>query len=302
MELIIAQINAQRSAAVAADICTALVESNIDILCIQEPYSSDGRVRGFSSLNVRVIQPSTGVPMVAIVINNPNIDILQLNVKDSKHVVAVQVVTENCDFYLFSAYFQFSHPVEPYLATLEDCITKIKCNNISSQIVITADVNASSASWYSRTTDDRGESIEEFIAANNLVVLNQASRFTTYASPSGTSNIDVTLATPGIAGFIYDWHVSPEMTISDHNAILFRMLPHRPRVAQPRQGELHFNIKRSNWEPFDEELRGAASPSFKAVVFTPAAGRCSSNGDTPWSLQKDTRNKKDIQKVRTLVE
>jgi len=37
MELKIAQINAQRSAAVAADIRAAMVNSNIDILCIQEP-------------------------------------------------------------------------------------------------------------------------------------------------------------------------------------------------------------------------------------------------------------------------
>jgi len=177
MELIIAQINAQRSAAVAADICTALVRTNIDILCIQEPYCSGGRVGSYSDLNARVVQPGAGVPMVAIVITNPNIDILQLSVTGSKHVVAIQAVTEIGEFYLISAYFQFSHPIEPYLATLEDCIANIKCNNTNSQIIISADVNASSASWYSRTTDDRGEMIKEFIAANNLMVINQASRY-----------------------------------------------------------------------------------------------------------------------------
>jgi len=63
MELIIAQINAQRSAAIAADIRAAMVNSNNDILCVQEPYFSDGRVRGFSSLKARVIKPSMGAPI-----------------------------------------------------------------------------------------------------------------------------------------------------------------------------------------------------------------------------------------------
>jgi len=204
-----------------------------------------------------------GVPMVAIIINNPDLDVLQLDVKGSSHVMAVQVVMGSCEFYLISAYFQFSHPVEPYLALLESCIARIKRNNSNNQVIITADVNASSASWYSRTTDERGDMIEEFIAANNLMVLNQASRFTTYASLSGTSNIDVFLATPGIAGYISDWRISPDMTISDHNAILFKLLPHRTRATQTHPSDFRFNIKRSNWERFDEELRGIASSSFK---------------------------------------
>jgi len=263
MELIVAQINAQRSAAVAADIRAVLANPGIDIICIQEPYSSDGRVRGFSSLKARVLQPNKGVPMVAIVVNNPDVDVLQLDMEGSNHVIAVQIVTGSSEFYLISAYFQFSHPVEPFLAILENCISRIRRNDNGNQIIIAADVNASSPSWYSRITDERGDAVEEFIAANNLRILNQASRYTSYASPSGTSNIDISLATLGIARCICDWRISPDMTISDHNAILFKVLPYRSRPAQPHQNDLHFNIKRSNWERFDNELRGAVSPSFK---------------------------------------
>jgi len=248
MELIIAQINAQRSAAVASDIRAALASSSVDVLCIQEPYSSEGMIRGFSGLKARAIQPNTGAPMVAIIVNNPDIDVLQLDGKGSRHVIAVQILAGCREFYLISAYFQFSHedrlptlPVDPYLASLESYIAEIKRNNVNNQMIIAADVNALSTSWHSCATDERGDTIEEFIEANNLMVLNQPSRHTTYASPSGTSNNDVTLATPGIAGYIYDWHISPDMTISDHNAILFRLLPHRIRATQPYYDDLRFN-------------------------------------------------------------
>jgi len=56
------------------------------------------------------------------------------------------------------------------------------------------------------------------------------------------------------------------MTISDHNAILFSILPHRTRTAQPYHSDLRFNIRRSNWECFDEELRRVASSSFKGKL------------------------------------
>jgi len=143
------------------------------------------------------------VPKAAIVLNNPNIDVLQLDLGNFSHVVAVQIITNTYELYLVSVYFQFSHLVEPYLTILDEYIAKIK-NNVKNEIIICADVNALSASWFSRIKDDRGDKIKEFIMANNLVVLNQASKYTTFSSHSGTSNVDVTLSTAGAARYIRD--------------------------------------------------------------------------------------------------
>jgi len=96
---------------------------------------------------------------------------------------------------------------------LEDCIRRIKLNNANNQIIITADVNASSTSWFARTIDERGDKSDEFITTNDLIILNQTSVHTTYASPSGTSNIDVTISTLGVAGRIRNWSILPELTI-----------------------------------------------------------------------------------------
>jgi len=183
MDLTILQLNAQGSKEVASDL-RKHTENLIDIIVLQEPYSLDGRVKGYTGIRGRVLQPRGPAPKSAIIINNSNIDILQLYVEESNHIVAVQIKFESEKFYLISAYFQFSHSVEPYLSSLDEYIGKIRDCNANNEIVICADVNALSTSWFSRTTNETGDKIEEFIMAN-LIVLNQASRYTTYSSHSG---------------------------------------------------------------------------------------------------------------------
>lgn len=263
--LAILQLNAQGSKEVASDLRKRVGDS-IDVMALQEPYSLAGRVKCYAGLGARVFQPKTETPKAAIVVNNPNIDVLQLNLRDSGHVVAIQVIAGSYDFYLISAYFQFSHSVEPYLMTLARCIKKIRNNNTNSEILICADVNASSTSWFSRDTDRRGEMVEEFIVANNLIVLNQPSIFTTYASPSGKSNIDVTLSTIGMAGHVKGWCISPGTAISDHNAILFRVVSSKVEKFQQQTKDLCFNIKKAKWENFDEDIKAVFGSSFKEKI------------------------------------
>jgi len=206
----------------------------------------------------------------AIVVHNPNLDVLQLDTGNSSHVVAVQIVTGTCEFYIISAYFQFSHPVDPYLALLDEHINKIKSNNVRSEVIVCADANALSASWYSRTTHERGDKIEDFILANNLVILNQSSLFTTFSSHSGTSNTDVTMATAGIAKH-KEWHISPNRSISDHNVILFKIASARGERRQLRDERLSFDLKRANWDLFGKEIETVFNPTLKnRLVSLPA--------------------------------
>jgi len=200
--------------------------------------------------------------MAAIVVNSPDLDVLQLSV-ESSHIIAIQVTSEYSKFYLVSAYFQFSHPVEPYLAQLETCIERIKRNNIGNEIIVAANVNALSTSWFACTTDERGDAVDDFIMGNNLAVLNRPSIYTTYASLSGTSNIDVTLSTPGMAGRICDWHIQPDLTISDHNAVIFRIASRGSERTQPRRSDLCFSLRRANWDLFEQELRKSFDIPFR---------------------------------------
>jgi len=261
MDLTILQLNAQGFKEVAGDLRKRM-ENRVDIMALQEPYSLVGRVKGYVGLRGRVFQPKVATPKAAIIINNPDIDVLQLDLGNTSHVVAVQIIAKAHEFYLVSAYFQFSHSVEPYLTMLDECIAKIRNNNAKNEIIICVDVNAQSTAWYSRLTDDRGDKVEDFIIENNLIVLNQVSKHPTYASHSGTLNIDVTLSTAGIVGHIRNWRIEPEAAISDHNAILLKISSSRDE-HQLQEKDLSFNIKKANWELFDEEVRRRFDPRLK---------------------------------------
>jgi len=87
---------------VANDI-KANLNSNLDVLCLQEPYSYMGRVRGYAANNKKIIQPNTKCPMAAIVIYNDEIEITQLNIA-GEHVVAVQILLEKTEIFLVNAY------------------------------------------------------------------------------------------------------------------------------------------------------------------------------------------------------
>ena len=69
------------------------------------------------------------------------------------------------------------------------------------------DANAKSELWHSEVTDDKGMLVEEFVLENSLVVLNRPNNPPTYMSERGHSNIDLTLATPNLAGKVRSWMV-----------------------------------------------------------------------------------------------
>jgi len=120
-----------------------------------------------------------------------------------------------------------------------------------------------------RITDERGDKIEDFILANNLVALNQVSPFTTFFSHSGASNIDVTMSTIGIAKYVKEWHIAPDRSISDHTPSFSKS--GREERQQLRDVRLSFNIKGANWDFFCEKIKKTFNSAFKnKLAFLPA--------------------------------
>lgn len=67
-------------------------------------------------------------------------------------------------------------------------------------------------------TNDRGRTLDNFIAAYNLEVVNRPSYPTTHEAGS---HIDITFATPQLHGQIKEWRVTPYNSMSDHRLITF---------------------------------------------------------------------------------
>lgn len=249
MVIKILQINAQRSIAVAADL-KCKTQSNIDVMVLQEPYSLKGKVKGYASVDARVIQPISECPQVAIIVLNKDIDVMRI--MSTSHVISVCLTVESGDYYIIAAYMQFSDEVEPYLTELENMINKIGANK---RIIICADCNSHSTAWFSSYTDARGERVEEFIASNSLILVNEMNNTTTYDSQTGRTNIDITLASTSIYKKIQKWCVLPNYTFSDHNAILFQISDINQSSRISIKDEKVYNIKKANWDVFADKVR-----------------------------------------------
>jgi len=248
MDLIIAQINAQRSAAAAADLEILMRERKIDVLCVQEPYAFRGAVRGYTSQGMTIIQPMVDNPWVAIVVANKQLEVFHLAQYDTSHIMCLQVVSSREDFYIINIYCQFMLPIEPFIDQMEKIIRNLRPSNY-----IVMDSNARSNLWFANETDARGKAIEEFLIDNKFYVVNVLSELPTYFTTNGQSNIDVTLASEGMHGKCANWTVSAACTTSDHNLIVFEI---RADSVLTRKFIKHenYNIKRANWDGFYQQL------------------------------------------------
>jgi len=248
MELIIGQINAQRSITAAASLRKLLDDELIDILCVQEPYVYKGKVQGYTSLADKVIQPTVGIPWVAAVIKNEKIETFSVATSNAALIMCFRAQFYDEVMYIINVYCQYSLPIESVLLNLEKLIQEIK----TSRFIICMDANAKSEAWYSGETDDRGRVLEEFIVTNNLIVLNKRSVLTTFSGPLGATNIDVTLIGQGFGGVRFDWEVTNKEQVSDHNLIVIRIkLNVCEGILTERSG---YNVRAANWERFRTEI------------------------------------------------
>uniref|UniRef100_A0A2M4CJ33 Putative reverse transcriptase n=1 Tax=Anopheles darlingi TaxID=43151 RepID=A0A2M4CJ33_ANODA len=123
------------------------------------------------------------------------------------------------------------------------------------RVVVGGDLNAWAEAWGSRTSSNKGIEVLEMAEQLGLTLLNRGNIPTFNGGRRTTpSFIDVSFATRGIAED-KDWRVLDGFTNSDHEAILFHILPRQHR--RPTNGEQEdpstHNIQRWATKFFDKE-------------------------------------------------
>lgn len=250
MAVKILQLNVQRSIAAAAEVKNLLVTGEYDIACLQEPYSYKNKIMGYSSPSLTVFQPAGWYPWAGIVVGAGRASGFQLRAGGSEHVVCVRVKCGLGSIIVISVYCQFSKPIREILDPLERCLRGVRGN----RVLVCADVNGRSPCWFSSGSDQRGQAFENFIIANDLVVLNRRQELHTFASSQGQSNIDVSLASPSLAPYIADWKVADISGVSDHNAIVLEWHPDAGHDELRLVVTPEFNIRKANWEELEVEI------------------------------------------------
>lgn len=263
----ILQINTARCMKTVSELRYHVEKENIQIMAIQEPYTIKGKITSFGKAARVVSGEKIGEKAWAgIVIFDPKIVVMKIESLSDTHITCAQVDTGYLMFYLVSGYFQYSDPIEPYIARIKNIVRQLH----GRKIIICLDANAHSPVWFSDELTVEGEVLEDAIMELNLYVANEPDNPKTYSRPGGEANIDVTLISEPVVRLLHKWGVKEGWSSSDHNAITFEVRHEYKQVTSYEKSEMiKFITQKANWERFDA--------SFMRKV--PVAEECQSSHD-----------------------
>jgi len=121
------------------------------------------------------------------------------------------------------------------------------CSADGTHLIVGCDANSHHTSWGSTDINNRGESLFNCIMANGLDIMNRGNKPTFLAS-NRQEVVDITIATVYAGNFIKDWHVTEELSCSDHRYIRFTV------TGTDRSVEVYRNPRRTDCESFRADL------------------------------------------------
>ncbi|XP_037959322.1 uncharacterized protein LOC119688728 [Teleopsis dalmanni] len=101
------------------------------------------------------------------------------------------------------------------------------------EIVIGCDANANNIVWGSSDSNNKGESLLEFVEKYNLMIVNGGLE-PTFVDARRSEVIDLTLCSGAMTEKIEKWSVADRLTMSDHRAIHFEILCRPKRTNSQR--------------------------------------------------------------------
>ena len=148
---------------------------------------------------------------------------------------------------IYSCYFSPNDSIEKFKKELNELEISLKTTR--KELLIAGDFNGKSPEWGEHRADKRGDIVCEFVARNNLVILNIGSE-NTFRRGDAASIIDLTIGSTNIVRNIEDWKVLGEETLSDHQYIGFVVIPkHKKKQTganRKNTGQPSWNVNKLN--------------------------------------------------------
>ena len=214
------------------------------LVFVQEPYCKNNRVLGFDyRVNVQHGTTPGETPRAAI-ISSPGLNLWLVPEYSSADVTTCQFFDEKGKpIYVVSAYFDITR------RSIPEALLRVttRCRQRGTDLIIACDTNAHSTLWGSDENNARGDMVEEFIFNQYLSVCNVGGAPTFFNRRSAT-HIDVTLASPRMAGRIINWQVNEDFQFSDHHRIDFKITI---SIKQPNPVRV---LDKGDWTSFQGEM------------------------------------------------
>jgi hypothetical protein len=194
---------------------------NCDVALIQETWTYKGEIiKGLQEVGEELIYSrSTQNPRTCILVKK-GFQILPLMKHCSRDLTAVKIKSSYeegpREIILGTAYLPCDDGEPPPTMELERLV--IWCSAEGTHLIIGCDAKSHHTSWGSTNINNRGESLFNYIMANGLDIKNKGNRLT-FVICNRQEVIDITIATFYTVTFIKNWHVSEEVSCSDHRYI-----------------------------------------------------------------------------------
>jgi hypothetical protein len=204
------QTNANHSARAQDLVTQVMAEWGVSVAVVAEPWCVPPQPNwaGASDGSVAIIVPAVGnFPTLVLVDRGPG-----------------YVAAKWESMVIVGTYFSPNKPLidfERHLESLGRVIRRVA----PKPVLLMGDLNAKSVAWGSPADDARGAALGDWAVAMGLAIVNRGNT-NTCVRRQGGSIVDITMATPVVAGRIGDWRVMEDVeTLSDHVYIRMRVGP-----------------------------------------------------------------------------
>lgn len=308
------QVNLHRAKAASALLAKLFIQQQAQIGFVQEPWTIKDLICGLKIQNNKVIFcKNQGRPRAALVLSQSisSFSLTEFITPDLVAVVA-DIPTEHgkLKVVLASAYFPCEEPAPPSQGIIN---LAQYCKKRGLQLLVGSDVNAHHTVWGSSDTRTRGEYILEFLNTNNLVILNEGNRPTyRHEGLNRDEVIDLTFSTQFISHKISNWHVSDEVSGSDHRYIRFNIetnlyVNEEIRIPQHTDWSLYKHYIQVNLEGVRTTIGNSADLDFTAEQITEAITNAYQdscpithrkvNRKVPWWNETLERKRKEVRRL-----
>lgn len=231
------------------------IKNKVDIALVQEPPSRGGKIPGLDHVPIRTIMGAESDSGAAIIVFNPDLELLRIDKLSEKNIVVATVKQKNRCFKTFiPAYFKFNIPISDFITKLTSILSILETGT-----VIGVDSNAHSDLWHSKGNNNtgrvKGRKVKAMINDLYLKVHNKPNQPNTYSrTDMGSSNIDITISTKDLEHNVKNWRVNTNITDSDHRLISFTLLSDQDTITNQQRERTRYNVDKADWDSFKLQL------------------------------------------------
>ena len=245
----VTQINLQHCKAATDLLCKRFDTQMTDVSLIQEPWIRKGSIMGLSKSKYSLFSCQNSAHPRACILARKDISACLLpQLCDSDSVAILINIKQgeiSRDIMLSSTYLPFDSSEQPPSNGMRKVIEYSKNKHIP--LILGMDCNAHHIIWGSTDTNERGNSLLEYITSEQLEITNSGNK-PTFVIKRRQEVIDITVCSRDIFYDITNWEVSNEVTLCDHRYICFQI------ARSPETPKTFRNPRRTNWDAYQTSV------------------------------------------------